>query len=261
MFSQNDFIAATRDFVCVRLESYESEEHQKLVRSFLRGAFANTAFCILAPDGETRLSRSGRGPSSLLGRRGGSAQDQDAVIEALNEIAADFREKGSRSMAVVPDFHSTRQALNVASGDQRLLLLTVAPEGSRQQVSDTLQAVLNDEDVLGKFHHDFADKEADREWASLLKGAKTKAGYFVVRADAFGVQGEVLAELSLTSTASSLRKALQKANTTFALTEKRKVYRQHVRDGKRQGIHFENGMPYGEDRDGDGVIDKKKRRR
>jgi len=47
LFSQPEFIRASRKFVCVRLESYESEEHQKLVRAFLDGRFENTAFCLL----------------------------------------------------------------------------------------------------------------------------------------------------------------------------------------------------------------------
>ncbi|MEM7014061.1 MAG: hypothetical protein AAF585_21590, partial [Verrucomicrobiota bacterium] len=41
----------------------------------------------------------------------------------------------------------------------------------------------------------------------------------------------------------------------FAQTEERKVYSDHVALGRQEGILFESGMPYGEDRDGDGEID------
>jgi hypothetical protein len=66
LFSQKEFIDASRNFVCVRLESYESKEHQDMVRSFLDGRFENTAFCILAPDGKERLSGTGRSPNAGL---------------------------------------------------------------------------------------------------------------------------------------------------------------------------------------------------
>ncbi|MGJ8723996.1 MAG: hypothetical protein ACSHYB_05525 [Roseibacillus sp.] len=228
-----------------------------MVRTFLRGAFANTAFCILAPDGETRLSKSGRGPSSLLGRRGGAADDPEALITVLKKIAGDYRAKGAASEAVVQDFHTSRQALNVASGDQRLLLLTVSSKEERRRVTKVLQAVLNDSEVVGRFHHDFAEKSSDADWAELVAGEKSQAGYFVIQADAFGQEGKVLGEFSLSATSGELKKALEKANAVFAKAEQRKVYREHVQEGRRKGVHFKNEIPYGEDRDGDGVIDEK----
>lgn len=232
-----------------------------MIRSFLRGAFANTAFCILAPDGKTRLSGSGRGPCALFGRRGGPSADTKATIEALESIASKYRRTGEETPSVALDFHSTRQALNVASGDQRLLLLTVAHPSLHRDLSQTIGQVLDDKEVVGRFHHDFAGKENDREWADLMEGATAKTGYFIVRADPFGMEGEVMAQLSLQSSHQELKQALLDANQEFAKTEQRKVYREHVQVGRRLGIQFENGMPYGEDRDGDGVIDKRPGRR
>lgn len=231
-----------------------------MIRTFLRGAFANTAFCILAPDGETRLSRSGRSPSALFGRRGGSAGESHQVVEALQKISSNYREKGPESEAVVPDFHTTRQALNVASGDQRLLLLTVTGQQERGRAVKTLQAVLNDSDVVGRFHHDFTEKEDEPNWGELVTGEKAKSGHFIIQADSFGLEGTVLSEFPLTVEVKALKKALQEANASFAKGEERKVYRNHVQEGRRKGVHFENGMPYGEDRDGDGVIDEKRGR-
>ena len=232
-----------------------------MVRGFLRGAFANTAFCVLAPDGKTKLSGSGRSPSALLGRRGGPVEDKGAVIRAMKKISADYKAKGEVSEALVPDFHTTRQALNVASGDQRLLLLTVAAEGDRKKLSGVLQKALNDEQVIGRFHHDFVEKESDGGWGELVEGEKGKAGYFLVQADSFGLKGAVVSQLPLSASSKELKSALTKANTAFAQSEERKVYGEHVREGRRKGIHFEGGMPYGEDRDGDGVIDERRGRR
>jgi len=232
-----------------------------MIRTFLNGAFANTAFCILAPDGKTRLSRSGRSPSALFGRRGGSVGEPEAVIKKLKKMSSDYRVKDSMAEATLQDFHTTRQAINVASGDQRLLVLTVAGDDERSSTVETLQTVLNDSDVVSRFHHDFVESQSDASWEELVAGEQSETGYFVIQADSFGLKGEVVTELPLSSSPQELKKALLKANRSFASAEQRKVYREHVKKGRREGIHFEGGMPYGEDKDGDGVIDERRGRR
>ena len=260
MFSQKEFIEASRDFVCVRLESYESEEHQKLVRGFLRGAFANTAFGLLAPDGKTQLSRGGRSPAALVGRGGGGVGTEQ-VVPIMKDIVKGYSQAGRASEATLQDFHTTRQAINVASGDQRLLVLTVASKKSREKAEETLRAVLNEPDLVGVFHHDFLEAKADEGWDELVTKEKAGDGFLVIRSHEFGLEGEVVAQLPITASASELKKTLVKANKTFAETEERKVYGEHVQEGRQKKVYFENGMPYGEDRDGDGKIDERRGRR
>ena len=243
--------------MCVRLESYESEEHQKMVRSFLDGRFENTAFCLLAPDGETRLSGTGRSPSQgLRQRRGpGRGRGDNGVVEAMEKVAKKFRAKGTKEGAILQDFHSFRQGLNVASGDQRLLIFVVATENDRKTLGTDLRDLMSDKEIIGKFHMDFADEEPDSQWRDAVKGERGNTGIFVIRANAFGQTGSVMEQLPVDATPEELKNALLEANTSFAKTEKRKVYSEHVAAGRRARVHFENGMPYGEDRDGDGVID------
>ena len=258
MFSQEEFIVASRAFVCVRLESYESKEHQDMVRSFLGGRFENTAFCLLAPDGRERLSGTGRSPSMGLrtrGRRGGRNGDDGAVIKEMARIADRFPGKGDADEPVVQDFHSFRQALNVASADQRLLLFVAAPGKARKALRKSLRPVLGDPDLLGRFHCDFGDKASDAEWAGVVSGVSAKSGIFVIQADQFGMEGKVRARLPLDAKPDAIKAALTRANAAFAREEERKVYSEHVSQGRREGVYFEGGMPYGEDRDGDGEID------
>jgi len=258
LFAQKEFIEASREFVCVRLESYESEEHQKMVRSFLNGRFENTAFCLLAPDGETRLSGTGRSPAQGLrqgrGNRGRGA-GHEGVVEAMEKVSGNYRPKGAYEGAVLQDFHSFRQGLNVASGDQRLLLYVVAPEDDREKLRTSLRPLMSDGEIVGKFHADFAENEPDAKWREVVKGERGKTGFFVIKADTFGQTGNVMEELPLESDLEELKSALLRANTSFARTEKRKIYREHVAEGRRERVYFENGVPYGEDRDADGVID------
>ena len=231
-----------------------------MVRSFLNGRFENTAFCLLAPDGKTRLSGTGRSPSQGLrqgrGNRGPARSRGDGdVVAAMRTAAKEFRRRRSGDGAVVQDFHSFRQGLNVAAGDQRLLIFVVAAEDDRERLRTDLRSVMSDQDVIGKFHTDFADEEPDAKWRDAVKGERGKTGIFVIRADAFGQKGDVVQQLPVEAKSEDLRKALLEANTSFAKTEKRKIYSDHVAAGRRARIYFENGMPYGEDRDGDGVID------
>jgi hypothetical protein len=258
LFSQKAFIDASRDFVCVRLESYESKEHQDMVRSFLDGRFENTAFCILAPDGEKRLSGTGRSPAMGLGAggpRGNADFQRETVLESMAGIATQYKPKGDPHNPIVQDFHSFHQALNVAAADQRLLLLVAAPEKTAETLRTSLRPVMGNADFIGRFHSDFADKETDAKWTDAVSGAEGTNGLFIIAADQFGMKGEVLEQIPLDAEPEEIEAALTRANIRFAETEERKVYREHVAEGRQEGIMFDSGMPYGEDRDGDGEID------
>ena len=68
-------------------------------------------------------------------------------------------------------------------------------------------------------------------------------------------------QLPETASTDEIKSSLLESNTEFASLEKRKDYDKHVAAGLRQGVYFENEIPYGEDRNGDGIIDKQQRRR
>lgn len=258
MFSTKEFIEVSRKFVCVRLESFENQQYHDMVREFLDGRFANTAFGILAPDGETRLSGTGRGPEQALGGRGprgGGEESNEAVIAKLESIAASYRPGGTSEQMVPQDFHSFRQALNVASADQRLLVYAVAPKGKEDALRAKLAPVFAHEDVIGIFHLDFAEEATDREWNEVVEDASSRPGLYLVRSGQFGQKGEVLESIPLSADEDIIRGTLLASNLAFSLVEERKDYATHVQAGRREGIFFENEMPYGEDRDGDGVID------
>ena len=232
-----------------------------MVRELLNGAFANTAFCIFDPLGEKRLSRSGRGPSMGLSprrRSGEQSGDEAAIINRMNEISSNYTPTGKKDDVALQDFKTFRQALNVASADQRLLVFVNADEKERDNVESKLKQVFADEDVIGKFHLNFANMETDQEWSKSIKGVKLTPGIVIIRAGTFGIDGTVMDELSLNTSAKEIKSALLDANQAFASLENRKTYSTHVKSGRRQGIYFENEIPYGEDRNGDGEIDNQR---
>ena len=74
------------------------------------------------------------------------------AIERLNLFAALFPPIADVKAAIVEDAHSVRQILNVASADQRVLVLV---HGSKEQLAtaqETMKAVANDDRIIGRFH-------------------------------------------------------------------------------------------------------------
>lgn len=230
--------------MCIRIDSFESEEAQKIVRTFLNGRFANTAFCLLSPDGKEQLSRGHRGPSQVLG---------PDLAGSLDRMARNYPAKAHSDKAAVPDFPNFRLGLNVASADQRLLVLVTGTEKEITTTRQSLPAVSNDPEVVGRFQYDF---ESDAgTWKEVLTGNLSPSGIKIIRPDEFGQTGRVMASLPLDAPAATVKKALLKANEEFIKTTTKKNYRQHVQKGRREGIEWTMPMEFGEDRDGDGKID------
>ncbi len=217
------------------------------MRHFLNGRFENSVFCILDPTGNKWLTRSGRGPEHVFGN------DQGAISQ-MGRIASTYRMNGQISDAVVQDFHSVRQAINVASADQRVLVLIAGPEAKLDSVRQSLRTVASHHDVVGRFHVDF---DSGSDWRETISGLKNSEGILMIQSDEFGMAGTILEQLPLAAGSEAILSALKRANASFAATTPKKVYSAHVRKGFDQKIYFEGTVPYGEDRDGDGKIDGK----
>jgi len=250
LFSQEKFIQASKKYVCVRLGTYESKKHQDMIRDLLRGTMQNTAFVVFDPDGKTKLTRSGRSPNHAFG---------NDVFGGMAKISNKYKPRKTLEEATLTDYHSFKQSLNAASADQRLLVWTVASKANQPKVHSTIQKVFNDKDMTGRFFYDAAGKD-DAKWADDIKGATKKSGIFIIRSGQFGLSGTVMKELPLNASADTIKADLTKANAEFAKTEKRKIYSEHVKAGKKEGVNYQNTIAPGEDRDGDGKIDPKPER-
>jgi hypothetical protein len=181
----------------------------------------------------------------VLGRRSSAQQ--------MNQYAFWYPATADLKDAIVQDFHSFRQALNVASADQRVLVLVNAPPEREQELRESLRSVANDERIIGRFHFDFDQGET---WRKNIEGTKDEPGIILINPGEFGMSGKVIGQLPLDADATEIITALTEANTQFAATTKKKVYSEHVAKGQSAGVYFEGAVPYGEDRDGDGQIDR-----
>lgn len=174
-----------------------------------------------------------------------------ATVE-LKSVAAKYRPKADVKDALMQDFHSVRQALNVASADQRVLVVLSGKQEQLKPLRESLRRVASDERIIGRFHFDF---ETDDAWKKTVSGLKKEPGIFVIRPGEFGLKGTVMSQLPLNSGNAEIVTTLLAANSEFAKTTKKKVYRSHVSKGTQLGVYFEGGVEYGEDRDADGKID------
>lgn len=174
------------------------------------------------------------------------------VLSSMKAIADRHPAKGEPSEAVVEDFHSVRQALNVASADQRVLVLVAGAEEEIKASRRTMRAIASHKDVIGRFHFDF---DAGYGWREKIKGAKAGSGIFLVRPGEFGMGGEVMGELAGGAESGEILAALDRARAEFAETTAKKVYKEHVAKGGKLGVYFKGNVEYGEDRNGDGRID------
>lgn len=221
-----------------------------MVRKLLHGTFQNTAFVVYAPDGKTTLTRSGRSPRHAFGRE---------VEAGMTEISNNYPVKGSAEDSVVTDFHSFKQSLNVAAADQRLLVFSVKAKQRPSNAEEKMKTVFNDAEVKGRYFFDEMGKD-DQQWNKKIKGATEGPGIFIIRSGKFGTDGTVMKRLPWDASIEVIKSALKTANAEYGKTEKRKVYNEHVTEGKKEGVDYKNTMPQGEDRDGDGKIDPKRER-
>lgn len=184
-------------------------------------------------------------------------ESDEIVIQQMSRIASKYSPKGKTDEALLQSFHSFRQALNVASADQRLLVVVNASKSEAKKVEDKLKPVFADSSIMGKFHLHFVNTDSDKNWSKVIKGDKSQAGVVIVRAGKFGTDGVAMEQLPISSIGSELKTAMLKANQEFAKLEERKTYESHVRQGRRQGIRFENEIKGGEDRGARGEAGKR----
>src|SRR5947209_13997328 len=141
---QSQVVATSREFVCVRLATYEDPVEAKFTRALVRtgsGELENTAFCLLGPDGKKKLSRSGRGTEHLYA-------DAAAMAADMKRVAGGFEPKavpGSLPLVANP-----RLALDVASADGLPLVVAIGKDlATRQRIVDRLAKLAWADEFIG----------------------------------------------------------------------------------------------------------------
>src|ERR1035438_2324909 len=166
---QPQVIAASRNFVCVRLATYEDETEAVFLKAFTStksGELENSVFGILAPDGQQKLIRSGRSPKQAFA---GPAE----MAEAMKKIAAKYPGKTTEGPMALPLVATVKLGVNVAAADNQLLVIVVGTDAAaRKPLEDKLAALIWEDEFVGRFV--FASATADD--LATVEGKKRDAG-------------------------------------------------------------------------------------
>ena len=219
-------VAASREFVCVRLATYESAAEAKVLSAVLQtrsGFLENTVFAILGPDGTTPLVRSGRSPREAVG--GPPEEAVKALPIRMTELAKKYSPAGPVGGAL-PLLADLCRGLNVAACDLQPLVIVLG------DVEKELLPLAWSREYVGRFA--WARSTPD-EAAKVIDGKLGKV--VVVQPDAFGLKGKVLAS----SDGKDLSAALAKGLRDFVAEPKDS--RRHIDEGIRRGLVWKTEIP------------------
>ena len=187
--SQPQVIAASRQFVCARLTTYEDEAEGKFLKQLVptrSGELENSVFAILGPDAKQQLVRAGRSMRSAY-------RDATAMADGLDKLAERYKPKAEpASLPTVPD---VRLALDVASADNQPLVIIVAKDANKRKELDEAVAKLAwGKEFVGRFAYVTC---AGGDDLAGVKGANADSVLLVVQPDKFGMKGTILARASV----------------------------------------------------------------
>jgi hypothetical protein len=230
--SRPDVIAASREFVCVRLATYEDPVEAKFVGGLVRtgsGELENTAFCLLGPDGKTKLSRPARGTEQVYA-------DADAMAADLRRVVGRYSPKAA--MTSLPLTADPRLGLDIAAADGLPLVVIVGKdEAARRRSVERLARLAWADEFIGRFVY----AEGTVKDIVGVPGIAVDAGAVVIAPDTFGQKGTVLRVVDAEAAGEKLARALQAALAEYQAAGK--TFQAHVREGHRQGIFWETRVP------------------
>jgi hypothetical protein len=232
--SQPQVIAASRQFVCVRLATYEDETEAVFLKGFTptkSGQLENTVFGMLAPDGKQKLIRSSRGPDHLFS---GPAQ----MAEVMTTAAAKYPAKSGVGPAPLPLVATVKLGVNVAAADNQPLVVIVGKNAAaRRLLEDKLASLAWDKEFMGRFI--FTSGTPDE--LAPIEGTKRDPGVLIVEPEKFGRTAKLVSSLPADASEVQIAKLLRRAVVSFKPIEK--TFKSHVREGQTQGVFWETAIP------------------
>jgi hypothetical protein len=245
--ADQDVIAASRKFVCIRLATYENADENEVLKGVFApgGVLQNTVFALMSPDGRTSLVRAGRSPAWAFGGQVGRGIHQQPpevigkMAQTMEAIALAYPGKDKPVGRVpLPYLADIKLALNVAAADRLPLVAVFGNAAQRKQMEQQLEPMAWADEFLGRALYVPVTQLGEFK---AITGLKTQAGYVVIQPDIFGLKGKVIQEISLLSTAAQLKQSLYKAvgrHQPSTLT-----YEQHRSQGAAAGQRWESKTP------------------
>ncbi len=225
-------IKASRNFICVRMMTYESASEAQFLKTLWRpdAPLENTIFAILDPDGRS-IVRGGRSPQMVF-------QDADEMASHMNEIARYYGSNGSSVPKELPTVDTVRLAVDVAACDKRPLVIVVGQnDEERKQLAKRLAPTAWSEQLIGKLVYT-TGSEAD---LSTIKNAGHSSGYVFVAPGLFGTDGTAIMQLAANASQTELASASKQALSLYR--PQVLSHHDHVRAGRQNGIEWQTAIP------------------
>lgn len=235
--SDAEVIKASRDFVCIRLATYEDAAEADFLRTIFvsrEGDLENTVFCILSPDGEDNLCRPGRSPHFVFRSSRDMAREMKKLAAKYDAIPP--KEGETR----LPEMKDVRLTVNVSSCDGIPAIICYGKDKAEcESLKKKLAPLALDSELAGKFvYGSTADFE---ELKDVKKVQAEEYGYLLVAPDQYGTSGEKKQQLAVDISANDLKKALGKIAGNESKVKKQ--HNRHVREGNRNGIEWKTEIP------------------
>ena len=240
-WSSQKIIDASRDFVCIRLATYESAEEGKMLESIFKGRsgkLENTVFAMFDPSAKQMLVRPGRSPGFAF-----NGADQIAIAQMaskMRELAMQYplKDKVDASDATLPYIADLRLATNIAACDNLPLLIVAGDAEQRQLIEKRLKPLVWNAPFIGQFSFVAVD---DVEELKSIENCKTEAGIVIVQPDQFGLQGASIEQISVAAGSQEISAALKAGLKHFE--KYKKDPRQQIAVGQRRGVNWETVIP------------------
>jgi len=237
-------VTASRNYICVRPQTYEDKAEAELLLSLYRGrdgVLENTVFCVLGPDGKQRLTKAGRSPMQQF-------SDAEAFAAFLGKAFVPYAEE-AKAVQSLPVHDDLALALNVGACDLMPVAVLAAEDDKAMAKLEERVAVLAwSAEHVGRQHYVRVVGEQAIAAAKAEHGLVLEAGLTLVEPDAFGLTAEVLLHLGGLEKRKARTSALKAASA--ALVEARgdhspeaKSRRAHLREARKQGIEWESEVP------------------
>ena len=229
--SDDILVEASREFVCVRLTTYENEEEHEFMEELNTRGVQNTTFALLSPDTKEIFVQPSRSPQFQF-------RNPFQLAALMHEIAAKYTKQPSvESSGILPISADVRIGLNIAAADK--LPLVVAVGDKKTEVSglqEKLKAIAWKGKLIGRcVYASTADK---KDLQNIRFDKKPKSGYFVVQPGEFGINGTVLASIDIGVSGRELEESIAKG---IAKHKKHKSvdHRTHIENGAKAGVFWD----------------------
>jgi len=229
-------VAASREFVCARLITFEDSDEAKLMKRIWGGRkLVNTAFALMDPTGKKTLTRTGRSPRMVF-------DEAASMATKMRDVAKRYptKTKVTAKDLGLPILEDVRIALNVTECDSQQLIVVRGNDKQVAQLREQLTKLCWSGQLVGRFLYAIANDKTD--WTKL-EGADNAAknGVLIVRTDTYGLTGKVIASIA----AKDAKQKLEKALLTAAASHKPQAVdtRRIRRKGIRNGVKWQPELP------------------